>query len=281
MSANREDRAPDIRHIASGEGWRLSEFVCDAGPDDRPFEERHDDVSISLVASGTFDYRTHAGAAFLHPGGILLGAAGRCYECGHEHGRGDRCISYAFRADYFAEIACDATGDADFEFPTPALPASLGLASLAARVEALVDAQALATEEAAIRFAHVAARTAAGAPATRGKIAARDKRRVADVLHFIETHADEALDLDRLAAIAGVSKFHFLRSFTRIVGLTPYRYLLLMRLRRAGAAIAVTDRPISEIAFDAGFDDLSTFNAHFRAAMGTNPGAWRRERGKI
>ena len=281
MSLQRQQRAPDIRHIASGVGWRLSEFVCDAGPDDRPFEERHDDVSISLVASGTFDYRTHAGAAFLHPGGILLGAAGRCYECGHEHGRGDRCISYAFRADYFAEIACDATGDADFEFATPALPASLGLASLAARLEALVDAQALATEEAAIRFAHAAARTAAGAPAARGKIAARDKRRVADVLRFIETHADEALDLDRLAAIAGVSKFHFLRSFTRIVGLTPYRYLLLMRLRRAGAAIAATDRPISEIAFDAGFDDLSTFNAHFRAAMGTNPGAWRRERGKI
>ena len=281
MSANREDRAPNVRHIASGDGWRLSEFVCDAGPDDRPFEERHDDVSISAVVSGSFDYRTHAGAAFMHPGGILLGAAGRCYECGHEHGRGDRCVAYAFRPDYFAEIACDATGQVDYEFATPALPASLGLAPLAARAEALVDAQALATEEAAIRFAHAAARTAAGAPATRGRIAARDKRRVADVLRFVETHADEALDLDRLAAIAGVSKFHFLRSFARVVGLTPYRYLLLTRLRRAGAAIAATDRPISEIAFDAGFGDLSTFNAHFRAAMGANPGRWRRERGQI
>lgn len=281
MSANREDRAPEIRHIASGDGWRLSEFVCDAGPDDRPFEERHDDVSISLVVSGSFGYRTHAGAAFMHPGGILLGAAGRCYECGHAHTRGDRCIAYAFRADYFAEIAADATGNARFEFSTPALPASLGLAPLAARMEALTDARELATEEAAVRFAHAAARASVGAPVRPAKANARDERRIAEALRYIERHADQSLDLDRLAAVVGVSKFHFLRSFARVVGLTPYRYLLLTRLRRAGATIAATDRPISDIAFDAGFGDLSTFNAHFRDTMGASPSRWRRERGQI
>lgn len=281
MSENRDVRAPDVRHIASGEGWRLSEFVCDAGPDDRPFEERHDDVSISLVASGSFDYRTHAGAAFMHPGSILLGAAGRCYECGHAHARGDRCVAYSYRPDYFAEIAADATGDARFEFSTPALPASLALAPLAARMDALVDAQALATEEAAIRFAHIVVRASVGAHARSARTNRRDERRIADALRFIEIHADEPLDLDRLAAVAGLSKFHFLRSFARVVGLTPYRYLLLTRLRRAGVAIAATDRPISEIAYDAGFGDLSTFNAHFRAAMGAAPGHWRRERGAI
>ena len=281
MPTQTESRAPQMRHIAAGDGWRLSEFVCDAGPEDRPFEERHDEVSISAVVSGSFDYRTHAGVAFMHPGAILLGAAGRCYECGHAHTRGDRCIAYSFRPDYFAEIAAEATGDIRFEFATPALPASLGLASLTARMEGLVDAQALATEEAAIRLAYAVAQCAAGATARMKAVTARDMRRAADALRFIELHADEALDLDRLARVAGLSKFHFLRSFARAVGLTPYRYLLLTRLRRAGAALVATDRPISEIAFEAGFGDLSTFNAHFRAAMRANPGRWRRERGTI
>jgi len=272
---------PVMRHIASGEGWRASEFICDAGPEDRPFEERHEEVSVSLVASGAFDYRTHAGAALLHPGAILLGAAGRCYQCAHAHGRGDRCIAYSFRPDYFAEIAKDATGDGRFEFATPALPASLDLAPLGARVAALADLAALAPEEAAVRLAHVAARAASGAAPRSLSASARDARRIADALRYIEAHADEPLDLDRLAAVACVSKFHFLRAFARVVGLTPYRYLLHMRLRRAGAALVTTDRPVSEIAFDAGFGDLSTFNAHFRSAMGAAPGVWRRERGQI
>lgn len=281
MFFQREPRAPKVRDIASGEGWRASEFVCDAGPDDPPFEECHDSVKLAVVVSGSFKYRTHAGSGLMHPGAILLGATGRCYQCGHEHGRGDRCVAFAFRADYFAEIAHDATGEARFEFATPALPASLGLAPLAARMEALADATALATEEAAVWLAHAAARAAAGASKSPGKTAARDERRIVDALRFIETHADEPLDLDRLAGVAGLSKFHFLRSFARVVGLTPYRFLLLTRLRRAGAAIAATDRPISEIAYDAGFGDLSTFNAHFRGAMGANPSRWRRARGAI
>lgn len=281
MFASSEPRAPEMRPIAAGEGWSASAFVCDAGPEDRPFEEKHEDVTIAAVVAGTFNYRTEAGAGLMHPGSILLGAPGRCYECGHDHGRGDRCVAFAFRPDYFAEIAHDATGDSRFEFAAAAIPASLRLAPLAARMEALADATALATEEAAVRLSHAVARIAAGAGPARARANMRDERRVADALRFIELHADEPLDLDRLASVAGLSKFHFLRSFARVAGLTPYRYLLLMRLRRAAAAIAATDRSISQIAFEAGFGDLSTFNAHFRSAMGATPGHWRRERGRI
>lgn len=281
MPAQFSTSAPKARTIAGGADWRVAEFVCDAGPDDRPFEEMHEEAAIAVVVSGSFRYRTHASAALMHPGSLLLGAPGRCYQCGHEHGRGDRCIGFGFRRDYFAEIAASAAGDARYEFAAPALPAALGLAPLAARMEALADVAALATEEAAVALAHAAARIASGFTPSRAKASARDERRVADALRFIETHADEPLDLDRLAAVVGLSKFHFLRSFARVVGLTPYRYLLLTRLRRAGAEIVATDRSISAIAYEAGFGDLSTFNAHFRAAMGATPSRWRQARGAI
>jgi AraC-like DNA-binding protein len=69
-----------------------------------------------------------------------------------------------------------------------------------------------------------------------------------------------------------------LRIFSAVAGITPYKYLLGLRLRRAGAAIAASARPISEIAFEEGFGDLSTFNAHFKAAFGVTPSRWRRAR---
>ncbi len=279
MSIHHELREPRVRAIASGEGWQAIDYVCEAGPGDRSFEERHEGVTLAVVLSGSFDYCTHAGNSLMHPGAVLLGAAGRCYQCAHEHGRGDRCVAFTFRPDYFNEIAADATGDAQFEFPMPSLPASIGLAPLASRMEAMIDATALATEESAIRLAHAASRIAAGAQVAVARTTVRDERRVMGAIRFIEEHSNEPLDLDRLAAIAGISKFHFLRSFARVVGLTPYRYLLLTRLRRAGAAIAATDRPIASIAFDAGFGDLSTFNAHFRATMDMTPGDWRRSKG--
>ena len=76
------------RVLASGPGWSVSDIVCTASPHDRPFEERHETVSIAAVTAGTFQYRTDGGRAVLAPGGILLGNAGACFECGHAHSNG-------------------------------------------------------------------------------------------------------------------------------------------------------------------------------------------------
>ena len=88
--------ALSARLLARGEGWRISDIVCRAGPNDRPFEERHEDVSIAAVVEGSFRYRSSTGTALLYPGAFLLGNAGACFECGHEHATGDRCVSFQF-----------------------------------------------------------------------------------------------------------------------------------------------------------------------------------------
>src|SRR5690349_5774000 len=81
---------PPLRVLAQGSGWRASEVICRLGPQDRPFEEKHERVSIAAVIDGTFQYRSAAGRGLLYPGAVMLGNAGTCYECGHEHGVGDR-----------------------------------------------------------------------------------------------------------------------------------------------------------------------------------------------
>jgi hypothetical protein len=111
------------RVIASGRGWDITDVVCRAGPEDRPYEERHDRVSIGAVIAGSFGYRCETGAALLYPGALLLGNAGTCFECGHQHGRGDRCIAFHVERPLFEEIAASAAGSHRFIFGVPMMPA--------------------------------------------------------------------------------------------------------------------------------------------------------------
>ena len=114
--ARSTERTPRTRRIAHQQQWSLTEYVCTAGPHDRPFEERHDRVSVALVTAGTFRYRTSTGEGLLYPGAFLLGNAGACYECGHEHSRGDRCLALHIDRELFAEIASGSSGSNRCEF---------------------------------------------------------------------------------------------------------------------------------------------------------------------
>jgi AraC family transcriptional regulator len=268
---------PSSRHIAGGDGWSLYEFVCHAGPQDRPFEERHGGVSIAAVVAGSFTYASDTGRALLHPGALLLGNHGACYSCGHEHSTGDRCVSVQFTPDYFGEIAASAAGSSRFRFPTAMLPARRS--TLAGTV--LIEARSrmrdpLDMEEQIVRFIAAAVRTLSGQTAISQRVSAQDARRVSRVLRHIEAHSAEPLDLERLASIAATSKFHFLRIFRRAVGLTPYQFLLNTRLRQAALRLLATPDAVSAIAYDTGFGDLSTFNAAFRDRFGAAPLAFRR-----
>ncbi|QYU69806.1 AraC family transcriptional regulator [Leptolyngbya sp. 15MV] len=267
-----------MRRIAAGKGWSVAEFICEAGPGDRPFEEKHDGVSVALVAQGSFDYRADTGRALLYPGALLLCNHGACYQCGHDHGAGDRCISVHVAAESFAEIAATAAGSSRFRFPVGMLPARRDVLPPAAMLGAFGKRRdPIDMEDAATRFMAMAIGLLAGARPTALRVSALDERRVARALRHMEAHADQRLDLDRIAGVAAMSKFHFLRVFRRVAGVTPHQYLLNLRLWRAAQRLLNSAEAVSAIAFDAGFGDLSTFNAAFRARFGRSPLLFRRQ----
>lgn len=277
IAALAERPAPASRRIAGGDGWSFHEFVCHSGPGDRPFEERHGGVSIAAVVSGSFTYKADTGRALLHPGALLLGNHGACYQCGHEHGAGDRCLSVQLSPGYFGEIAATAAGSASFRFPAAMLPSDRSSLSEAVLVETLGrERDPLSIEERLIGFVAAAVRALSGAAPSPQRISSQDARRVSRAVRYIEAHSAEPLDLDRLAAVAAASKFHFLRVFRRAVGLTPYQFLLTTRLRHAALRLLSSPDPVSSIAFEAGFGDLSTFNAAFRERFGAAPQEFRR-----
>ena len=129
-------------------------------------------------------------------------------------------------------------GATGFSFAIPALPAAAGLLPLAARIAALDESDALAVEDTVVRLTFAAATAASCRKPDSATISARDEKRIASTMRYIDDHTTEAIDLDRLAAIAALSKFHFLCVFARVAGVSPYRYLINVRLRRAAVEIA-------------------------------------------
>ncbi len=269
-------RNPDSRLLASGPGWSVSDVICRAGPADKPFEEQHEAVCIAAVVEGTFRYRSSRGAGVLAPGAVLLGNHGSCFECGHEHGTGDRCIAFHFVPDCLESVAAAVPGVRDMAFSRPRLPPTPALIPLIAEAEAARDDGDVAElEELGLRLAGaVAAALADGDRSVRGP-SRRDEQRVAEVLRRIEARSDEQLSLAVLARDAGLSPYHLLRTFRQVVGMTPHQYVLRTRLHRAALRIRRTEEPIAVIAFEVGFGDLSTFNHRFRRIMGLSPSAYR------
>jgi AraC family transcriptional regulator len=264
------------RMLTAGDGWSVREVICRAGPADRPFEERHEGFSVSAVMEGSFTYRSDAGHDLLYPGALLLGNSGGCFECGHAHGVGDRCISLNVRDDLFGEIAAAASSTRRFRFSAPSLPPSPEALPVVAAMEALISgAPALRGEELALRVIERVVGAMADRKPLAAAPAAREARRVIDAIRLVESDSARRVRLKDLAASAGMSRYHFLRVFRRLVGMTPYQYLLSARMRRAAFELGSTRRPVLEIALDSGFGDLSTFNHRFRATFRQTPTQYR------
>jgi AraC family transcriptional regulator len=111
-------------------------------------------------------------------------------------------------------------------------------------------------------------------PATRSSY----RQSVQAALEFVVANLDEALDLARLAAIAGLSPFHFHRVFKGMTGETPLELVRRLRLERAAARLVGTDLGITRLAFEAGFETHEAFSRAFRLAYGTSPTGFRRRR---
>jgi AraC-like DNA-binding protein len=233
---------------------------------------------VAIVAGGSFQYRSAATRGgtpeLMTPGSLFLGNRGQCFECGHEHAAGDRCISFRFAPEYFERIAADAGGSSVFR--ARRIPALRATSALVAQASAAANrALDFSWEETAIRLAAQAAQLDAGIPdalaAPRSSFA-----RVTRAVRCIESDPRMAHTVASLAAEARLSPYHFLRTFERLTGLTPHQFVLRVRLREAAARLSrCGPRKVLDIALDCGFGDVSNFNRTFRAEFGRSPRVYR------
>jgi AraC-like DNA-binding protein len=92
----------------------------------------------------------------------------------------------------------------------------------------------------------------------------------------VDAHFAEALDLDRLAAVAGVSKYHFARTFEAAYGEPPMRYLTRRRIERAQDLLRSVNLTVTEVCHLVGFTSLGSFSSRFRELTGRSPSEFQR-----
>lgn len=103
----------------------------------------------------------------------------------------------------------------------------------------------------------------------------KQKDVVRKVIDYIEANLEEELDLDQIAKNAGYSKFYLNRMFTEYTGITLYKYVQNRRLTVAAERLVKTDRPIIEIAYDAGYDTQQSFSYAFKQVYLYPPKVYR------
>jgi AraC-like DNA-binding protein len=248
------------------------DYRCSAGPADAPFVERHEDYSISYVRKGTFGCRTRGESHELVAGSLMIGHPGDEYMCTHHHHVcGDECLSFQL-----SPALVDSIGDRTEVWRAACVPPLSELMVLGELAQAAADGTSdLGLDEAGMLIAARFVELAADRGRSDSNASAIDRRRAVEAALWIDAHAEEAIDLDSAASEVGLSPFHFLRLFTRVVGVTPHQYLVRSRLRRAARLLADDRRSITDVALDVGFADLSNFVRTFHRAAGVSPRRFR------
>jgi AraC-like DNA-binding protein len=265
------------RVIARGDGWTVADVLCTRGPHDRPFEERHTRYTIAIVLTGSFQYRSPLGRELMTSGSLLLGNQGQCFECGHQHDAGDRCLSFWYEPDFFERLAIDAGARAhQVGFRVPRLPPLRPLSPLIARAGAGAAGAGVPWEEFAVTLGASSIRLAAGLSSNQNGLPLNAEARVTRVVRTIDRYPEAALSLEQLARTARLSPYHFLRTFQGVTGITPHQYVLRARLREAASRLADETDKVLDIALDCGFGDVSNFNRAFRTEFGVSPRQFRR-----
>src|SRR3954468_7474916 len=91
-----------------------------------------------------------------------------------------------------------------------------------------------------------------------------------------DRHYTEPLDLETLADVAGMSKYHFQRLFTAAYGLSPAAHVSQRRIERAQDLLRATNLTVTEVCHGVGFSSLGSFSSRFRELVGETPSEFQR-----
>lgn len=253
------------------------DYRCDAGPNDRPYPEQHQHFSLSYVRAGSFGCRTRGRSHELIAGSVMVGYPGDEFICTHDHHMcGDECLSFQFSAELLDGLRAPRTNPKEV-WRAGALAPHPRLMVIGELAQAAAGGHCdLGLDEIGLLFAMRYVELLTGRKPRVAAPGPADRRRAVESALWLDACANEDVSLQSAAGRAQLSPFHFLRLFSSVLGVTPHQYLVRARLRRAARLLIETREPITSIALEAGFADLSTFVRTFHRAAGASPGHFRR-----
>lgn len=236
---------------------------------DRAVDKRYAFPSIGAVVDGEFGYAARGGRVTAGRGAVIFGSVADDFRVWMHGSRKVHRSVIAVDPTLVAEVAADCGLDSE-RFPAELLPpsrASLPMYGLIRRIAASTTDQT----ESVIQLLGAAYTTRA----RRSDIDHRARPRVSKILRDLQHRYAEEITLEQMAEAASLSRYHFIRVFQSLTGETPRQHLIGIRLRAAADRLIESREPITGVALQVGFNDVSHFNSAFRQAFRMSPREWR------
>ena len=235
----------------------------------------HEHYVIGFIERGNRNLKVRKSCYLIVPGNLLLFNPGENHAC---ESRDDQPLDYRcinINPDVMARAAREIFGlECQPMFEQPVVFQSEFIPELRELHTMILQGESGVRKEE--RFYFLLEQLLREYAATRGAEQAEPLRvEVKAVCDYLASHAQEQISLDTLGEIAGLSKYHFLRAFTKETGITPYSYLETIRIDRAKLLLRQGKSP-AEAALCAGFSDQSHFSNAFKRFIGLTPGQYRR-----
>lgn len=238
-----------------------------------PADYQYGTAGIGFVMSGWFDYRGHVGSATCVPGTLLFANRDEHFSVNHLDAPGTRRL-VAWYDNAFLEQIAGAYGLDKAEFQAVALPPGKSASNAFAWMQAMAAGSSDADDAACSLAAAALAFPEAQRPGP--DVSSHERRRILSAVRHVGEFFFEPCPVDVLARISGLDRFGFMHRFKAVTGQSANQYVINTRIRASAARLIETKAPISEIALDVGFNDISYFNACFRAAFACTPRQFRK-----
>jgi AraC-like DNA-binding protein len=217
---------------------------------------------IAFTTFGSWEVRCGRGGGAVDAGTVLVAAGGSEFGCVHEEGMDDRALCVTYRSEVDVGPAVLLPLGRRFHGLRRAIAAALrSVEPDGDEIDQLGLALLQLAREGGDRPRRPRPRTAILIARLRDAANAR--------------YADPTFDLVAEAAALGMGRTRMVHAFQEIVGVTPYRYVVELRLTHAARLLTETPMPVIEACFASGFGSVARFNAVFRDAFGVTPTAYR------
>lgn len=284
--------APDDPKVLKQYLWGSETIVVHDRASTAAYNRHTAPLSLKVVRNGSERYNIHGFFDAVTPGEFLVVNDGQPYESSIDADTPvetmcvffsqEEVVGAASRRLPDAVLVDDPRGDgAKFEFPAVKRSADSRLTRLICAIPTLRGAPALERQEFSARLLAALIdherphwRSMEKLDALRRSTRAELYRRCLIGRAFIDAAFEADIDLSEIARVAGLSRTHFLRSFTRCFGQTPYQALRQRRLDRAAALLLGRFGNVSDVALAVGYDDFSAFARAFRAYHGVAPSSF-------
>lgn len=236
----------------------------------QPWHVYHENYAFCACRTATSEFRYRHRTHSLDNGSLMLLEPGELHFNTVVHRRSDFKAVFISPAQ-FERVAqeLEIPGTAHFRFAENKDPQSFAaIYALSEAIEAGDTAlrQQWLLDVCVRRLLHFAERKPIAAGGYEHRAVARAKA-------YLEEKCEEAVTLDELAAVAGVSRFRLAHAFSKEVGIPPHAYQLHVRIARA-QSLLMRGMPQADVAAELGFTDQSHFSRHFKRIWRVTPGEY-------